>query len=234
MLLALGIGDLAGWLGLPSVNIDVLVLIVVCCAAGVIGSVLGARVGIVALVVLLVVARASTGPALAKIRAEGPAAVAAWLDEQTTTIERLRAEPGVMAAVPMSCGGVGPILATIRQLESGNNYSAQNAYATASGAYQFVDGTWRSLGGQDYPGKGDAKNAAPAEQDRVASLLVEQILGQHGDVGAVPLVWYLGHVPDAAAMNTVPAAAGNTLTPAQYQAKWLAEYARQTAGCVEG
>lgn len=37
------------------------------------------------------------------------------------------------------------ILRTIRTRESGGNYSAKNPKATASGAYQFMDGTWNSI-----------------------------------------------------------------------------------------
>ena len=41
-------------------------------------------------------------------------------------------------------GDVTPALATIRQLESGNDYTAQAAEASASGAYQFLDPSWHT------------------------------------------------------------------------------------------
>jgi muramidase (phage lysozyme) len=37
-------------------------------------------------------------------------------------------------------------LSAIRSKESGNNYKAQNSNSTASGAYQFIDATWKGLG----------------------------------------------------------------------------------------
>lgn len=37
------------------------------------------------------------------------------------------------------------ILETIKQRESGGNYGAKNPQATASGAYQYIDGTWINM-----------------------------------------------------------------------------------------
>src|SRR5206468_12893385 len=51
--------------------------------------------------------------------------------------------------------------ACIRQLESGNNYSAPGG-----GAYQFQDATWHSLGYS-----GTASDAPPAVQDEAARKL---------------------------------------------------------------
>ncbi len=51
-----------------------------------------------------------------------------------------------------------------------------------------------------------------------------------GDVSAVPVVWYIGHVPVSGSTewDQVPAPeAGNRLTPRQYQTRWMAEYERQ-------
>jgi hypothetical protein len=38
--------------------------------------------------------------------------------------------------------------------------------------------------------------------------------------------WYLGHVPVGAEWDTVPAVGGNTLTPREYQARWLEVYSK--------
>jgi len=54
----------------------------------------------------------------------------------------------------------GPII----KCESGGNPTAQNRTSTASGAYQFLDSTWRGLGGT-----GRAKDASFAEQTRIAN-----------------------------------------------------------------
>ena len=53
------------------------------------------------------------------------------------------------------------IQARIRWCESRNNYKAENPRSTASGAYQFLDGTWRSVTGLRPP----ASAHSPAVQD---------------------------------------------------------------------
>lgn len=53
----------------------------------------------------------------------------------------------------------------IRHCESGNNYRAQNRSSSASGAYQFVDRTWRSIPTSVRGNASRAKDASPAQQD---------------------------------------------------------------------
>ena len=133
---------------------------------------------------------------------------------------------------PTTCGttagSTDAVLATIRQLESGGDYQARAAGSSASGAYQFLDTTWDGYGG--YPA---AWLAPPAVQDAKATAYVTAILDAHGDdVTTVPVVWYLGHVPTAGSLewDTVPApSAGNTLTPRQYQTRWMATFKNQLA-----
>lgn len=112
------------------------------------------------------------------------------------------------------------ILKTIRMKESTNDYGAQNPNSTASGAYQFIDGTWQALTrkygiGTEYS---KAKYAPPAIQDAVADKYVSEILQQaNGDVSKVPVAWYTGNVQGVS----------NHATPAQvaaYQADWLRIY----------
>lgn len=145
---------------------------------------------------------------------------------------------------PTGCNGttdLGAVLVTIRTLESGGDYTARASGSSASGAYQFIDGTWARYGGY-----AQAWQAPPALQDAAATEHVTGILDAHdGDVAAVPVVWYLGHRPadGAPEWDTVPGAgAGNRLTPRQYQQRWLAEYDRQRSattavqlgGCTAG
>lgn len=118
------------------------------------------------------------------------------------------------------------VLATIRTLESGHDYQAinnGNGYNRATGAYQFLRSSWASYGG--YP---EAWQAPPATQDAKAAEWATAILQEHGgDVAAVPVAWYVGHVPapDSARWDTVPVpSAGNTLTLREYQAKWMSVY----------
>ena len=139
-----------------------------------------------------------------------------------------------LAYEPVRCGGVAPITATIRQLESGNQYDRLNGNAhtgaTASGAYQYTNGTWNGYGGFKR-----AMDAPPHVQDERATADVTMFLERHnGDVSVIPVLWYIGHVPSGSEWDEVPwASQGNTLTPREYQTKWLAEYERQTAACME-
>ena len=135
------------------------------------------------------------------------------------------------------------VLATVRTLESGGDYTARAPGSSASGAYQFIDSTWAGYGG--YP---QAWQAPPPVQDAKAVEHLTGMLDAHdGDVTVVPVVWYIGYlpIPSSATWDTVPSSgAGNRLTPREYQARWLAEYDRQLAvanpdserggGCLPG
>ena len=61
------------------------------------------------------------------------------------------------------------IPSSIVECESGGDYSAVNSSSGAGGAYQFLPGTWASLGGEGAP-----QDASPAEQDRLAAKLYAQ------------------------------------------------------------
>jgi NlpC/P60 family len=119
------------------------------------------------------------------------------------------------------------ILATIRQLESNNTYTARAAKGTASGAYQFVDGTWNNYSG--YP---QAWIAPPNVQDERARLLVEPLLRKWG-LSGIPIGWYYpAALGDPSWLDRVPHPEyGNKLTIREYQTKWLDTY-RQLAGGV--
>jgi hypothetical protein len=64
-------------------------------------------------------------------------------------------------------------------------------------------------------------------QDAKAAELATYILNRNnGDVSTVPVSWYIGHVPIGAEWDTVPPVGANTITPREYQSRWLRMYAR--------
>jgi len=120
------------------------------------------------------------------------------------------------------------ILYTLRTRESGNNYRAQNPVGSASGAYQFIDRTWRGVTrqfgiGTEYR---RAIDAPPEIQDAVAAAYVNSILAaNNNDISVVPLVWYTGNAQGR--MTAEALAVNRGLTSAQYQANWMRTFQRQ-------
>jgi len=118
------------------------------------------------------------------------------------------------------------ILQTIRHRESGGNYTALNRTASASGAYQYIDGTWRSKaagvpGASQYP---RAYQAPKAIQDAVAKANVIGILASTGNhLAGVPVFWYYPAAwNNESLMNAVPRPdAGNRLTVRAYAEGWI-------------
>ena len=137
---------------------------------------------------------------------------------------------------PLACAGgavagddLAVILATIRAVETGGNYQTRISSATASGAYAFIDSSWRhyaALAGVDIARYPSAWMAPPADQDATAGYYVNEILADHdGRIDVIPVAWYLpSAIDNDARMDVVPAMGANTLTPRQYQAKWMARY----------
>ena len=155
----------------------------------------------------------------------------------TTAISGLLALPllagGTTGRTIAGCGDVPRVLDTIRTLESGGDYTVKAAHASASGAYQIVDSTWAAWSaaagvGTEYQ---HASQAPPAVQDAVAGHHVQLILDQYHDVSNVPVLWYYpAAVSNPALMDIVPAPeAGNTLTPRQYQTRWMGDYDSKAA-----
>lgn len=133
------------------------------------------------------------------------------------------------AGAATACGAEGmvAILNTIKSLESGDYSKGYNG-GGATGAYQFVDGTWNGYGGYS-----SSYLAPPSVQDAKATEHVNQWLGA-GGVEMVPVGWYIGHIPEpgSAEWDTVPAPwAGNINTPRQYQTMWMDKYRQQPATC---
>lgn len=123
---------------------------------------------------------------------------------------------------PMLAVDVDKVLSTIREIESSGDYGAKAKTSSASGAYQFIDDTWRRFTkkygvGTEYP---TAREAPPDVQDQVARLKVQEILSQSGgDVNKVPLIWYTGN-PEGR-MTKAQLAANKGLSADKYQQKWL-------------
>jgi hypothetical protein len=117
---------------------------------------------------------------------------------------------------------LGTAMAATRFLESGNNYQAQAAKASASGAYQIIDRFWNNYGG--YP---RAYLAPPAVQDQFAYEHFVGILKRNGNnLASIPVSWYYpAALRNPALMDTVPMPeAGNRLTIREYQTKWLTKF----------
>lgn len=119
------------------------------------------------------------------------------------------------------------VLATIRQLESSDNYKIKATGSSASGAYQFIDSTWGN-----FKGFARAYQAPPAVQDEKALLEIQRIVGQNGNALLnIPYGWYFpASLKNAALIDTVPVrSAGNTLTIRQYGARWIDMYIKNYA-----
>jgi hypothetical protein len=79
---------------------------------------------------------------------------------------------GLVGAVLPASAVSPPILERIKQCESGGNYRAVNPRSGASGAYQFLDNTWRDM--PQSAGYAKASHAPPVTQDRAAQTLYAQ------------------------------------------------------------
>lgn len=92
-----------------------------------------------------------------------------------------------------------------RQIESSNNYNAQNAGSGAAGAYQFLTKTWRPQGwskdpeaaarpyiGSDGVAYYNALEAPPHIQDERAREYAQNYYRQFGDWALVSVAWHAG------------------------------------------
>ena len=124
------------------------------------------------------------------------------------------------------------ILATIRKRESGNNYTSTRKDASASGAYQFIDSTWRSAAGKEIAAKYPRAYMAPKEvQDSVARKEVQRILDANsGKVEAVPMYWFYpkGASQALKGVDVQPPGPGNP-SMLTYLKGWMKDYGSTSA-----
>ena len=129
------------------------------------------------------------------------------------------------------------ILATIRQMESGNNYTVVTSGGSdACGAYQYISSTWQAMFDRALaagylpagtPKTARACQAPPAVQDAVARYDVTSFLNSvGGNVALVPLHWYY-----PAAISSWPkmfdyVPPGNSISLGNYQTNWMKTYAK--------
>lgn len=128
------------------------------------------------------------------------------------------------------------ILFTIRIMESGGKYTQLNKTASASGAYQYIDSTWRGWAAKS--GVSGALNyarayLAPKEiQDAVAKANVLSILAAHSSqLSSVPITWYYPIAWDNdVILDQKPP--GNNITVRDYAERWIKKY--DSSGPFEG
>lgn len=78
-------------------------------------------------------------------------------------------------------------MAAVRAIESSGNYRARNPHSGASGAYQFMPGTWGNYGGYY-----EAMDAPPEVQDERARALMLSYFSQYQSWSDVAAAWVSG------------------------------------------
>ena len=81
-------------------------------------------------------------------------------------------------------------MAALRQVESNHNYRAEGVptpWGTATGAYQYLDGTW-----DNYKGYARAMDAPPEIQDEKAAMDMQRYYDEYGSWDDVSAAWYSG------------------------------------------
>lgn len=106
------------------------------------------------------------------------------------------------------------IAAAIAKIESGGNYTAHSKTSSASGKYQYIDGTWNHYGGYAH-----AWQAPPQVQDaRALADIRRKLQAYGGDAAKVIMSWFLpAAVNNPTLANQVPK--GNGISPNQYVAR---------------
>ena len=123
----------------------------------------------------------------------------------------------------------------LKAKESSGDYTAESDSSSASGAYQYIDSTWKSVTskygiGQEYA---RAKDAPPEIQDEVARRNIQEILAENnGNVAAVPNVWYSGNAQGK--LTEEGLAANQGYTQERYSADFFRQLGQQPPQVASG
>ena len=101
----------------------------------------------------------------------------AWFTNVATPTQRTAVVDALYRPAETQYVPPGGFLACVRRHESdtAGGYRAENPVSTASGAYQFLDSTWRTVSrGAGYPSS-HAADAPPWVQDTVAAWTVQHV-----------------------------------------------------------
>ena len=99
---------------------------------------------------------------------------------------------GNSVSKPFNTGNVDldRFMAALRDVESSGNYQAEGVptpWGTATGAYQYLDGTW-----DNYKGYARAMDAPPEIQDEKAAADMQAYYDEYGSWDDVSAAWYSG------------------------------------------
>jgi len=120
------------------------------------------------------------------------------------------------------------ILEALREKESHSDYQAKAQTSSASGAYQFTNGTWqRAAANAGFGGQYPTARSAPAwVQDAVADKEVARIRNAYGsDIRTIGNVWFTGNPQGT--MNAAAQAANPGNSAEKYSSHLAAIYAKK-------
>lgn len=130
------------------------------------------------------------------------------------------------SSTPVNGVDIDRLLKAIAQRESGGDPKAQSGSSSASGKYQYIDGTWQSRK-SIYPPSGDyshAKDAPESIQDAVAYIeYTQKVKDFGGDLTKIAVSHFYPIANDKPElMDVVPPS--NSITPRQYAEGFIRSY----------
>lgn len=129
-------------------------------------------------------------------------------------------------------GNVDDISSTIKQIESGGDYSAKGR-SGEFGAYQFMPQTWNQWSQEYAKSQGINQSLAmtPENQDAVAKFKINQWLGKGYSVEEIPLLWNMGEKGAPGQIKPIKSPPGFTGVPydsGAYQQRFLDVLGKKT------